>query len=640
MEALNLSVLKSLAESRNITPAKQTREAYIKALKRKTKTPYGINLNDNPVIIVAELRQIPYNQLKNEAIERGIEFDTDNPSYGEIITNLLQEYNIPDLETVVNEVDTYWKLPYRQLQHLTGMTTSNRLKLVVSAILDTNNTNTHKELTLIDEFLKAGVKRVTYIHPRELKPLNLLSANSTQMVGAVENGKNLMELLRQIPSMPMGALNNAEQALLQLNMNYNSTAPTIKDRYVEYIEYLTQLAKYPPAKWWPTIREYFVKLTPLQRRNIAEELGLLSPDDTDITDADVNFRLTRGIPLPSTNVNLIYKSLPKEVYQLLTTRYKVNPEEYKGKRSSVEHILLELAITPDDNLRKKAKEYGIRLPIINPRETLYDTIFLYEWINPNREPIYTTLLHQPVTKELLREYDDFELMSVWPGFKIDAPQNRRELISTCLTELTRDHYFSYTDSESGLAFGTYLDPQPVPVVTDPNELQSIDIPEDRQLQLQLARTCTRLSLGDDFFSVIEADAIGYLVNPWIDVPIGKGHDEVDDYLSKFLSLAMIAFGWDGTSSRMDIEQKEDIKVMVTSALNSLPPVPVEILDLKLITYNDNADIEETDITLPEVKKIINAKNASEYAIMLVQTACYYYPKLLAQLPEGVNPFVY
>lgn len=633
MEDLTLNTLKTLAEARHIVPVKKTRNEYIRLMSNRYETPYGINPSDNPIVIIAELSIIPTYKLLATAEKMGIVFPQDVQK-AQIIKEIMDRLGISDdnIDNDINSVEAYWGLPIRQLQHMTGKTTTNRIILVTTLLLNQHLNVTEQKVPFIGDFRKAGVKRLYHTRPRSLKPLKYTYTTVNQLVAGVENGVNLMELLINVPAMPMGALQNAQQALTELKMNYIPQSTSIKEMYIDVITYLTELAKYPPAKWWPVIKEYFIKLTPLQRRQMVQSLDLINSEEEDIetlTDANVNFILTRGFPLQIIDDKLIYQSLPEEVYNLLTTRYSQPPETYEGERSVMESILLNLAMVPDDKLRDAAKKYGIRLPITNPRETLYSTIFLYEWIDPNREPIYQALLNNPPTKVLLEKYDDFELMSVWPGFNITAPQNRRQLLKSCIKELQRDHYLPW-DCDTGLAFGTYQEHECLDV---------IEIPADPHLQLQLTRTCARLTFGDDEFEVIENDVIGYLIEAWVSAPVEDDNDELRTYLLAFTELAMLAFGWNGIG-RVNIEQQDYNQDMVAGALNALPEVPEILQEMKLVKYNNDLQVVETETTFHDLKNILNVNNIGGYAISLIQTSCYYFPKLIGELPQEINPFVY
>lgn len=102
---------------------------------------------------------------------------------------------------------------------------------------------------------------------------------------------------------------------------------------------------------------------------------------------------------------------------------------------------------------------------------------------------------------------------------------------------------------------------------------------------------------------------------------------------------MLAFGWNGIG-RVNIEQQDYNQDMVAGALNALPEVPEILQEMKLVKYNNDLQVVETETTFHDLKNILNVNNIGGYAISLIQTSCYYFPKLIGELPQEINPFVY
>ncbi len=470
----------------------------------------------------------------------------------------------------------------------------------------------------------AGVKSIPTLYKLTTQPLGV-KANTLspeQLHAGIVQHYDLSSLLENIPDQPISGIQNLNKALKYAGFSLSLNGD-FKKQYETLAEFIINLAQYNLAPWWDKIKDTVTKLNSNQRYILAEELGLIHANEYNLSDTDILFRLSHGAPPIPTYSAEDYANLSEEAIAALTTRYSTNPITYTGKRSPLEPIIFALDNLDGPELISAASQYGIRLPIINPRETLFNTIFLYEWVDHNRDPITLALPRTTNLVTTLRKYDDFELMSVWPGFAINSPKGRRSLLTTLLQELDKYHYFP---CGYGLAYGTYINNQCY------DWANFMPVSDDRNSLMQLVRACTRL-LPDGYAKIKLNETIMYLIQAWQLPELTEQPQETYAYILGLFKLGMVAFGWIGEGP-YPTERKIHQSDLLTSSLEALKGLPE--IDLQLIKLDDTA----MPVLLNLTTKDINDTNVVENAIYLVQSAFYYMLIYYNQLLTDVNPFIY
>lgn len=441
-ELLNVAIptLERLAQFRGVVlPAKARRVDIVQVLAARAPVnagPFGINRDDPLYRQALELRQLSVAALQRWiAVERHTE--TDSTSYPELIMMIL---GVPDplppgfddAYTQMIEALRLYDRPITKLQQMEGSTATNKAILVNKLLSGTSGTLTGEAYNIAAIYQTYGVTRQRVIG-RALTPptYDLRYANDYQLVEAVRAGTDMSSLMPPLARVPLGGLQILEQAIALLGVPFD-IAGTVGERYAGIAELLQLYSKYPPAAWWPTAQAYTAKLPPTQRLIGAERLGLLPPGAAGrFTANDVVFALSHG--------GLAPERLPPLSPDALAVIAK-------RPTSSMIPIYEELARLPAADLPAAAAVYGIYLPQDQPQATLDANIFLYEWVNPNRAPLQFTSLQQRTQAELtalLRQYNDFELLAILPGFA-KAATGRRALLNQVIAEVQRPFYVAAT----------------------------------------------------------------------------------------------------------------------------------------------------------------------------------------------------
>jgi hypothetical protein len=636
MEQLSPQILRELTTLRGLEPtAKATKQQLLTLLGQHYKDgPFGVDTRNALYQQVLELRLIPRHLLFKELEKRGqlVEKAIDT---GDLIMRLLNR----QMDTQTEEALRYFTLPISQLQLLTGSSDINRVRLI-TLLVDPNTAG--RTLTVsanVSELSRYGVRPIPVV-PRILKPLTrdpkTLSPNDLLM--AVQGGYDLSALLPTPTPIPFGTLQNIEQALNNLGVRQNSTVTSLNDKYYALASALIEYSKYELAPWWSQMKDVVIKMFPKQRRVALDQLGLARPNEN-LTDDEVLFRLSHGGAAPS----------------LQKTSDRVAAVIAQRPNSRMIPILQMLDSLPDDILRLSAARVGIRLPagaggerdMETARDTLYRTIFLYEWITPDRPVLATVLPTATTSAELLailRKYDDFELMSVWPGFG-SPPNDRRELLQQLLVQLPQEHVSVFAGCQGQLGRGAYVPFRGNCWASESETALTAEINEaiskwSRAQLVQLSRALHRFGRGTPSAVVGEDNVVASLIAEVLPTEVGVSQpEELRTFLETLFEVGMIAMGWDGQSA-YPLEQGEPNRYLLPFAQESLTNVAGLAPTEPSLVFDDNAMPKTTDRTMVGLTTLALTDDVVANAREIVQSSYIYLLMWYGARMIPFNPFVF
>lgn len=616
MDLLPLGVLRDLAEARHYVPGKLTRVQLLDQMIRTgSNGPFGTNPRQPQYQQVLELRLIPRYVLLKELERQGNLVDR-NTSTDEAIALLLHQ----DLDETSEQALDYYKLSISNLQLLTGSSDTNKIRLITQIITGKTSSAVSPEAATL---LRYGVQP-TPVVGRRLLPLNRdpKGLSATDLLAAVKQGYDVSGLAPLPSATSLGLILAVQQALSGLGLPLNTTA-----KYPEMVEQLVAYATYPVAPWWDDIKATVAKMFLRQRRLVLDQLGLAQPTEV-LSDNDVLFRLSHGgsPPTQSSRAATVLAQRPD---------------------SNMAGLLTALDAVPDASLKEVAARYGIMLPFESPRETLHRVIFMYEWLDPKRPLLSQALATATNTTELLsvlRRYDDFDLMAVWPGFGT-APRDRRELLQQLLQQLPRDHFNHFAGCD-GITLGRYA-PLAVQHCWTGFPITSDFSPWPRDVLVQLSRVVHRAPLNqlvgaanaeDDIVTTLLTETIE---STQADFPPRHDSSElVRTELQALFELGVLAMGWDGQSAYPLERQAPNTELIPYAQQNLAAPGTLTWpATLTSYVFDGEGRIHPTGRPLTELVELAHTDPVPN-SLEIVQTAYIYLLIWFGHRVTPFNPFVW
>ena len=650
MDKLKVSTLRELASARHIDlpPALTKLQLQQTIVSAAGGGPFGVDLNAPLYQQVLQLRILPLYILRDALRNAGKLPDQlfGALTYEEAIEIMLGR----QLDAVSQRALDYYTQPVESLKSLAGSAAHDKFTLI-SQIVDPNSFTPAQfnqgHISPSQLFRQAGFGQMI-IRPRPLKPLtgvtNPLELPPRQLATAIVEGYDISAILTPSSSLPIGDLGVMQQTLSLLGSTATFMGPLL-EQYRDISKQLVAYSRYPPGRWWGLVQPYLRKIYPAQLKSAALDLGLITPGEV-VTDAEVVFRLSRGAPSPGERPEEL-AAQPADVIVVLTQRYGKPPLE-QIQVSPMESLLLALLRVPPTQLRVAASRYGIKLPREGTRDVLLQTIFLYEWVNSAAAPLVNVLSGlkpEDISIQVLRQYDDFQLWDVWPGFT-DAPIGRRALLAQMQEQLRRRHYFLCSGMTEEPAQGTYNNAVCwtwdglAAAVESYNEAERGDL-------VQLSRVLAKMDVPEA--PEQEAIVIEYLTQVFRSIepegsptePAATDKPVARDVLITLFQLGQLAFGWDG-QSRYPIERDEPNIGFIPYAQAGVPDTRETLTTEPYYRFSINGLPEPVGSLRDLVAFVRTAQphDIAAHSIPLIQTAYYYLAQWYDYRIVPCNPFVY
>lgn len=651
MDKLKIATLLELAAARRIDlPPGLTRLELQRAIVSVAGSgPFGVDLNAPLYQQVLQLRILPLYVLRDALRNAGKLPDQlfGALTYEEAIEIMLGR----QLDDMAQRALGYYTQSIESLKALSGSAAHDKFTLI-SQIVDPESFTPAQfnqgHISPSQLFRQAGFGQMI-IRPRVLKPLvgitNPLQLPPNQLAAAITEGYDISAILSPSSSLPIGDLGVMQQTLSLLGSTATFVG-SLMDQYRDVSRQLVAYSRYPPGRWWGSVQPYLRKIYPAQLKSAALDLGLIAPDEA-VSDAEVIFRLSRGAPSPGERPEELARQ-PADVIAVLTQRYGKPPLE-QIQVSPMESLLLALLRVPPTQLRTAASRYGIKLPREGMRDVLLQTIFLYEWVNPAALPLVNVLAGlkpEDISIQVLRQYDDFQLWDIWPGFG-DAPVDRRALLTQMQEQLRRRHYFLCPGVSERPAQGTYDNAVCWTWDGLAAAVESYDETERSDL-IQLSRVLAEMDAPEA--PEQEAIVVEYLTQIFRSAgPAGAGPTEpaitdkpiTRDALITLFQLGQLAFGWDG-QSQYPIERDEPNTGFIPYAQAGVPDVLGTLTTEPYYRFSTTGLPESTG-SLRDLVTFVRTAQPSDVAahsIPLIQTAYYYLAQWYDYRVVPCNPFVY
>ena len=652
MDKLKVATLRELAASRHIDlpPALTKLQLQQAIVSTGGGGPFGVDLNAPLYQQVLQLRILPLFILRDTLRNAGKLPDQlfGTLTYEEAIEIMLGR----QLDTVAQRALDYYSQPVESLRSLSGSAAHDKFTLI-SQIVDPGSFTPAQfnqgHISPSQLFRQAGFGQMI-IRPRALKPLtgvtSPLQLSPKQLAAAVVEGYDISAILTPSSSLPIGDLGVLQQTLSLLG----STATfmgSLLDQYRDVSKQLVAYSRYPPGPWWWSVQPFLRKIYPAQLKSAALDLGLITPGEV-VSDAEVVFRLSRGAPSPGERPEEL-AAQPADVITVLTQRYGKPPLE-QVQVSPMESLLLALLRIPPTQLRTAASRYGIKLPREGTRDVLLQTIFLYEWVNPAAPPLVNVLAGlkpENINIQILRQYNDFQLWDIWPGFT-DAPVGRRALLAQAQDQLRRRHYFLCPGSPDAErpAQGTYDNAVcwtwegMAAAVESYTESQRGDL-------IQLSRVLAKMDAPEA--PEQEAVVVEYLTQAFRSIqpegsptePAATDKPVSREVLIALFQLGQLAFGWNG-QSRYPIERDEPNVGFIPYAQASILGDSGTLTTEPYYRFSINGLPESIGVLRDLMAFVRTAQpyDVAAHSIPLIQTAYYYLAQWYDYRVIPCNPFVY
>jgi hypothetical protein len=448
METLPVNTLRALAAARNIAlPPIASRSELAKILndaRPPEVTYFGIPIRAPPEVQALELRLLPALTLRR-ILENDFGVHVFSKAKDVLARDVLiqerRRLGFPELTpeelNKVTETLEMSNTGIATMQKLTGSLTNDRVALTLRMMSpDPVQTLSSRESQAWIRYQELGFV-LSPSNERILIPVEKPSTlNTTWLKSAIENGWDF-----SFPGEPttLSRLGVYEQVLAELNFPVERVG-TIDVRGSINLQRLLILARYPPAPWANNVYSELKLISAPQRKQLLVGALLLPPTTTD---GEVQFFWTRGYAIPNREGDL--NTLQPSLMNVFMTRWQSlgHVLAYPAMRS--EKILLALNGVlgrSDAEIRQEMKRLGVLLPAYHPLETLLQTLWLYDWIDPNAPNLLIRLQGEIPTLEMLRQYDDLTLEVVRPRFG-RWPRNRGERIQQCVDDLGKNHYFCH-----------------------------------------------------------------------------------------------------------------------------------------------------------------------------------------------------
>lgn len=536
MEKLHLTTLQRLARIRGLDiPDRTTQRRLVTILYDNAypNQPFGINPNKPQFQKVLELRIIPLYHLISYLNETTNIQDSEKLSYAEAIY-----YILGTLDPTSTQALNLFEQNISTLQRLANSKSNEKYELISVVLgVDSRSAGTPAGRDMKDPagYMIAHGFRAQNIPPEILKPLpqSVFTLSANQLAGAADQHYDISELANTPSMLPMGQLKTIEDAMEILGL-VPVNEGSLLERYKTNAQILINFSNYKVGDWWYQTNTYLKKLFPQQRLDILTAVGLGPLANEKLSPSEISFRLSHGMSIGIGGVS--WDKIPDDVKVIVSQR----PESPMNVR------LLQLSALSDERMISTAAQFGMKLPFSNPRAALYRTIFLYEWISPERsltklkEAIWSGTADLP----LLRQYTDFELFDILPGFDVKTPCDRAELLDALVIELNRPH-FMLTVNGVARTSGTPQVPgkeYPWSEFTisdaDANVINNLELA--RNELMQLARI-----LNPSFDGKIQETRVLERLFPFPEEPLPT--DAINTHLKDELTYGMVLFGWDGQS---------------------------------------------------------------------------------------------